>query len=171
MRPRWVQGHPPHAGASQARAMKARGARGARACVGFWKRGPKVSPMWSRLRNMGMPVRDYGYSSRLTAPHSPAGPGREDRRPGPPPRDHHHRCLLHRHRAGEHRVALPARRPQGLPSMQVPAGWGLQDAGRCQERVGKALGPCCLSPLCLTLCLFGPSSPQEPFSFCKLLEL
>lgn len=29
------------------------------------------------------------------------GPGREDRRPGPPPRDHHHRCLLHRHRPGE----------------------------------------------------------------------
>lgn len=43
----------------------------------------------------------WAWCPGLTALWSLLGPGREDRRPGPPPRDHHHRRLFHRYRPGE----------------------------------------------------------------------
>lgn len=98
------------------------------------------------------------------------GPGREDRRPGPPPRDHHHRCLLHRHRPGERST-----RPGGRGLW----GWGLLGGGACRSRMSDPWGSRGVSSATfgghttptlrtgLPLCFIGWSSPQEPFRFCK----
>lgn len=62
------------------------------------------------------------------------GPGREDRRPGPPPRDHHHRCLLHRHRPGERST-----RPGGAGPFGGGAFWGAGPAApECLTRGAHA---------------------------------
>lgn len=139
------RGHHASASSLQTLEMRADGVRGGQEWMGFWKQGSRSVLCGARWEAWGVPTTGKGEASPAHCLCFPVGPGREDRRPGPPPRDHHHRCLLHWHRAGEHRAACRLGAAWGL--LGTHGGGGLQT--HALAGVGT-LGSPGVHALCLT---------------------